>query len=110
VIRTYRALLVAQIQAASQYRVQSILWMLFSVIRPVIFLAAWVAVEEELAVMDHDHALAQRLDVGHVVAGQQHGGVVPPVVLGDEGADAPLHGHVQPDGRLVEEEHARAVQ
>jgi ABC-2 type transport system permease protein len=44
VIRTYRALLVAQIQAASQYRVQSILWMLFSVIRPVIFLAAWVAV------------------------------------------------------------------
>jgi ABC-2 type transport system permease protein len=44
VIRTYRALLVAQIQAASQYRVQSILWMLFSVVRPVIFLAAWVAV------------------------------------------------------------------
>src|SRR5207245_11121547 len=44
VIRTYRALLVAQIQAAAQYRVQSILWMLFSVIRPVIFLAAWVAV------------------------------------------------------------------
>lgn len=43
-IRTYRALLVAQLQAASQYRVQSILWMLFSVIRPVIFLAAWVAV------------------------------------------------------------------
>jgi ABC-2 type transport system permease protein len=43
-IRTYRALLVAQIQAAAQYRVQSILWMLFSVIRPVIFLAAWVAV------------------------------------------------------------------
>ena len=38
-IRTYRALLVAQIQAASAYRVQSILWMLFSVIRPVIFLA-----------------------------------------------------------------------
>jgi ABC-2 type transport system permease protein len=44
VIKTYRALLVAQIQAAAQYRVQSILWMLFSVMRPVIFLAAWVAV------------------------------------------------------------------
>lgn len=43
-IRTYRALLVAQLQAASQYRVQVLLWMLFSVIRPVIFLAAWVAV------------------------------------------------------------------
>jgi ABC-2 type transport system permease protein len=37
-------LFIGQIQAASQYRVQSILWMLFSVIRPVIFLAAWVAV------------------------------------------------------------------
>jgi ABC-2 type transport system permease protein len=44
VIDVYRALFVGQIQAASQYRVQSILWMLFSVIRPVIFLAAWVAV------------------------------------------------------------------
>ena len=43
-IAVYRALLVGQIQAASQYRVQSVLWMLFSVIRPVIFLAAWVAV------------------------------------------------------------------
>ncbi|HEV8536460.1 MAG TPA: ABC-2 family transporter protein [Candidatus Limnocylindria bacterium] len=43
-IRTYRALLVATVQAAAQYRVQSVLWMLFSVIRPVIFLAAWVAV------------------------------------------------------------------
>jgi ABC-2 type transport system permease protein len=44
VIRTYRALFVAQIQAAAQYRVQSVLWMFFSVIRPVIFLAAWVSV------------------------------------------------------------------
>jgi len=43
-IRTYRALLVAQLQAVSQYRVQSVLWMLLEIIRPVIFLAAWVAV------------------------------------------------------------------
>ena len=43
-IRTYRALLVAQLQSASQYRIQSVLWMLLEVIRPVIFLAAWVAV------------------------------------------------------------------
>ena len=43
-IRTYGALLVAQLQSASQYRVQIILWMLFAVVRPVIFLAAWVAV------------------------------------------------------------------
>lgn len=43
-IRIYQALLVAQLQAVSQYRVQSVLWMLLEIIRPVIFLAAWVAV------------------------------------------------------------------
>ena len=43
-IRIYRQLLVAQIQAAAQYRIQAVLWMLFSIIRPVIFLAAWTAV------------------------------------------------------------------
>ena len=32
------------------------------------------------------------------------------VVLRDEGADAPLHGHVQPDGRLVQEDDGRAVE
>jgi ABC-2 type transport system permease protein len=44
VIRAYRQLFVAQIQQAAQYRIQSLLWMLFSIIRPVIFLAAWTAV------------------------------------------------------------------
>src|ERR671933_2558637 len=39
----YRALLVANFQAASQYRVQSALWLLFAVVRPVVFLAAWSA-------------------------------------------------------------------
>lgn len=43
-IKTYRALFVAQVQAAAQYRVQSVLWLLLTLIRPVIFLAAWVAV------------------------------------------------------------------
>ena len=43
-VRIYRALLLAGFQQAAQYRVQSLLWMLFAVIRPVIFLAAWVAV------------------------------------------------------------------
>jgi ABC-2 type transport system permease protein len=43
-IRIYRQLLIAQIQAAAQYRIQALLWMLFSIIRPVIFLAAWTAV------------------------------------------------------------------
>ena len=43
-VRIYRALLLAGFQQAAQYRIQSLLWMLFSIIRPVIFLAAWVAV------------------------------------------------------------------
>ncbi len=54
-------------------------------------------------------ALAERLDVGHVVARQQHRRAVTPVVLGDERADALLHRHVETDRRLVEEEHLRQV-
>jgi ABC-2 type transport system permease protein len=42
-LRVYRALFVADFQTATQYRVQSILWLLFAVIRPVVFLAAWSA-------------------------------------------------------------------
>src|SRR5438105_8653619 len=42
----YRALFVANFQAATQYRVQSVLWLLFAVIRPVVFLAAWSAAAE----------------------------------------------------------------
>ena len=43
-LRVYRALLLAGFQQAAAYRIQSLLWMLFSIIRPVIFLSAWVAV------------------------------------------------------------------
>lgn len=43
-IRIYRQLLTASFQGAAQYRIQFVLWMLFSVIRPTIFMAAWVAV------------------------------------------------------------------
>jgi ABC-2 type transport system permease protein len=42
-LRIYRALFVANFQQAAQYRVQSVLWLLFAVIRPVVFLAAWSA-------------------------------------------------------------------
>ena len=42
-LRIYRAIFVAEFQAASQYRVQSVLWLLFAIIRPVVFLAAWSA-------------------------------------------------------------------
>ena len=41
--RVYKVLFVAQFQQAAQYRVQSVLWLLLAVIRPVVFLAAWSA-------------------------------------------------------------------
>ena len=68
------------------------------------------AVEQDPAVVDHDHPLAERLDVGHVVARQEHGRAVAAVVLGHERADALLHRHVEPDRRLVEEQHLRPVE
>src|SRR5260370_29476290 len=45
-LRIYRALLVMNFQVWSQYRVQSALWLLFVIIRPIIFLAAWTAAAE----------------------------------------------------------------
>jgi ABC-2 type transport system permease protein len=41
--RIYAALLLASFQANTQYRIQSLLWLLFAIIRPVVFLAAWSA-------------------------------------------------------------------
>ena len=41
--RIYQALFVANFQAAAQYRIQSVLWLLFAIVRPVVFLAAWAA-------------------------------------------------------------------
>jgi ABC-2 type transport system permease protein len=43
-LRAYRALFLAEFQSAAQYRVQFLLWLVGNVIRPVIFLAAWVAI------------------------------------------------------------------
>ena len=60
--------------------------------------------------VDHQHPLAEGLDVRHVVAGEEHGRSRAPVVLPDEVPDAALHGDVQPDRRLVQEQHPRPVQ
>jgi ABC-2 type transport system permease protein len=43
-LRVYRALLIAQLQLAAQYRLAMFLYVLFSFMRPLIFLAAWAAV------------------------------------------------------------------
>lgn len=45
-IRIYRALLTQQLQVMSQYRVALFLYVFFSFIRPIIFLAAWLAVAD----------------------------------------------------------------
>lgn len=45
-IRIYRALFTNQMQVMSQYRVAMFLYVFFSFIRPIIFLAAWIAVAE----------------------------------------------------------------
>jgi ABC-2 type transport system permease protein len=43
-LRTLATLLAVQLQATTQYRAQAFLYVLFAVIRPIVFLAAWVAV------------------------------------------------------------------
>lgn len=45
-IEIYRALVVQQFQQMSQYRVSLFLYVFFSFIRPIIFLAAWIAVAD----------------------------------------------------------------
>ena len=44
------------------------------------------------------------------MTGQQHGGPITPIVFGQKGANTPLHGHVEPNRRLVEKDDARAVE
>lgn len=43
-IRVYRALITQQLQVMLQYRVATFLYAIFSFVRPIIFLAAWLAV------------------------------------------------------------------
>ena len=69
-----------------------------------------VAVVDQPAVVDDDDARAERGHVVHVVAGEQHRRAEPLVVVADEVAHLGLHRDVEPDGRLVEEQHARPVE
>ena len=68
------------------------------------------AVKENAPVVDDDDPLAQRRDVGHVVAGENQRGPVAPVVIGDEVADARLHGDIDADRRFIEKEHVGPVE
>jgi hypothetical protein len=68
------------------------------------------AVVKEVAFVDEEDAGAEGDDVGHVVAGEEDGDVVALVVGGDELAQAALHGDVEAESGLVEEEEAGAVE
>ena len=68
------------------------------------------AVLDHPAVVDHHEPLAQPLHVDEVVGRQQHRRPVLAVQVAEEGADRLLRDDVEPDGRLVEEEHRRAVE
>ena len=68
------------------------------------------AVEEEVAVVDDDDASTELLDVGHVMAGEQDGGLAGRVVIAQEFADILLRNHVEADGGFVEEEDAGLVE
>ena len=62
------------------------------------------------AVVDHDHPVAQRLDVLQVVRGEQQRGAALGVERAEELAQPALADHVEPDGGLVEVDHLRVVE
>jgi hypothetical protein len=68
------------------------------------------AVEEDFAMIDDDHAWAERLDVAHVVAGEDGGDLLIAIVVAEEIADALLRRDVEADGGLVEEENFGRVE
>ena len=59
---------------------------------------------------DDQHPRAERLDVAHVVAGQEHRHAAPGVVVAQALLDRHLRHHVEADRRLVEQEQLRLVQ
>ena len=68
------------------------------------------AVVDERAVRDDQHPRAERLDVAHVVARQEHRHPAPGVVVAQAFLDRHLRHHVEADRRLVEQEQLRLVQ
>src|SRR3989449_11033608 len=68
------------------------------------------SVVQQAAPVDHQHPRRERGHVLHVVRREQHRRAVPLAVLDEEPADRVLGGHVEPQGRLVEEQERRAMQ
>jgi hypothetical protein len=68
------------------------------------------AVHQQRAVVDQHQPRAQRLDVVHVVGGEQHRGAALAVLPAHEVAHGELRGGVEADGGLVEKQDLRPVQ
>jgi hypothetical protein len=67
------------------------------------------AVRQDLAAADHDHALAQRLDVVHVVRRQDHGHAALAIEPLDERPHRELGHGVEADRGLVEKQQVGRV-
>ena len=67
------------------------------------------AVGEDESVPDDDHALGERLDVVHVVRGEDHRHAALAVERLHEVAHGELGDGIEADRPLVEEKHARLV-
>src|SRR5919205_381366 len=66
-----------------------------------------LVVEHDTPVIDDDDAARDTLDVARVVAGEEHGNALLSVPLANEVAELLARDDVEPDRRLVEEEHSR---
>ena len=69
-----------------------------------------LAVEEDRALVDDDHAAAERLDIRHVVAREQDGRLALRVVVTQEFTNDLLRDDVEADGGLVEEQDLGLMQ
>src|SRR5579885_2391628 len=79
-------------------------------IREAVHNLAQPAVEKNPAVVNNDHALAQFLNVRHIMAGQQNRRLLLGIVATDKFTHRFLRDNVQADGRFVEKEHFGLVQ
>src|SRR5579885_2400629 len=62
------------------------------------------------SVPDHDDAFGQRLDIVHIVRGENDGYAVVAVEALDELAHRELRGRIEPDRRLIEKQNRRAME
>jgi len=72
--------------------------------------AVQAAVIEETPLVDQQHPAAEGGDVGHVVAGEQHGGAMAAVVIGEKLTHPCLGVDIETQGGFIEKENGRTMQ